>query len=95
VSVSIQDISAIFGAVVVIAGLNYKFIKSLVKPIVDKLAKHDTTLTEIQDSAISTNLKVARIEGYMARLNGVAPQLPEVPEVDEDVAKARLGLPRS
>jgi hypothetical protein len=98
VLVSIQDICAIFGAVVVIAGLNYTFIKSLFKPIVDKLTSHDDTLTDIQNSVISTNLKVARMEGYMAYQNGSKagvdpPQLPTVPEIAEDVEKEKGNIP--
>jgi hypothetical protein len=81
----IENLTTILGTAVgiiaVMAGLIRFLIHNATDPIATKVDDHDQQIGQVIDLANSTNIKVARIEGYMAASNGVGDGRDKLPKV--------------
>jgi hypothetical protein len=66
---SITGVESLIGtiaSVLAIIGGVFATIKSLLRPIAAKVAAHDGLIQKASETSTSTNIKVARIEGFLA-----------------------------
>jgi hypothetical protein len=81
----VESLLTFVGTAVGILGATAVLLRFLIHnatdPIATKVSEHDTQISHAIDLANSTNIKVARIEGYMAASNGVGDGRDKLPKV--------------